>query len=338
MRAARIDKPHSVKVVDVDEPPTGSSDILVKVKACGVCGTDIHIYEGKVKMAKFPIIPGHEFSGVIVDAGSEASKYFSIGDQVVIDPNLSCGHCIFCRAGRKHLCPDLFPIGVKADGGFAEYVRAPAQLAYKMPGRISFEEAALAEPLSCCLHGWKLASPALGFKVAILGAGPIGLLHLQLAKIYGASLIIVSEPMELRRKVAEKLGADVVIDPIKDDLVKVTKDATSGLGVDVVVEAVGGARHVEEALKIVGSGGKILIFGVASEEDLAAIKPYDVYRREITILGSFINPYSMDAAISLIASRRVDVKGLISHVISLDEVEKALKKTLKDAVKIIVRP
>lgn len=338
MKAAYIDAPFSLKIIDIDKPVIGSGDVLIKVEACGVCGTDIHIYEGKAGIARYPIIPGHEFSGRIVEVGVEASRYLSIGDRVVADPTIVCGRCIFCRSGRMHLCSEWSPIGVVRDGAFAEYIRIPAYLVYKIPDTVSFEEAALTEPLSCCIHGWDRLSPKTGFTIAIIGAGPIGLIHVQLARLSGASLIIVSEPMESRRILAEKLGADLVLNPYEEDIREVVYRETSGIGVDIAVEAVGGARYLEEALEIVSRGGKILVFGVAPEEDRAYVSPYSLYRNELTILGSFINPYSMDRAISMIASRRIDVGSLISHIVPLDKLEKALKRELKDQIKVIVKP
>ena len=338
MKAAYIKKPFSLKIMEFKQPSIGRGDVLVRVKACGICGTDIHIYEGKAGIAKYPLIPGHEFSGEVVKAGAEASNRFSIGDPVVVDPTVTCGYCAFCRSGKRHLCGEWSPIGVVSDGAFAEYVKVPARLAYRIPEETSFEEAALTEPLSCCIHGWERVSPSSGFTAAIIGAGPIGLMHLQLARLLGASLVIVSEPIEFRRRLAEELGADIVVNPSEESLLEVVNSETSGLGVDVVVEAVGGAKYLEEAIRIAGLGGKILVFGVAPEEDKASVSPYEVYRRELTILGSFINPYSMDKAISLIASRRVDVKSLISHIIPLDRLEQALKRELEGTVKVIVKP
>jgi 2-desacetyl-2-hydroxyethyl bacteriochlorophyllide A dehydrogenase len=338
MKAARIDAPFSMKIVEIDQPIIGLEEALIRVEACGVCGTDIHIYEGKAGIARYPLIPGHEFSGRVVDVGMEASKYLSVGDRVVVDPTVVCGRCIFCRSGRMHLCLEWSPIGVVRDGAFAEYVKAPARQIYRIPDTISFEEAALTEPLSCCIHGWDRLSPKAGFTAAIIGAGPIGLIHIQLARLLGASLIIVSEPAENRRILAENLGADIVVDPFESDLSKVVNEKTGGIGVDIVVEAVGGAKYLEEALKIVSRGGKILVFGVAPEEDKAYVSPYILYKRELTILGSFINPYSMGRAISMISSRRVDVSSLITHIISLDMIEQALKRELKEAVKVIVKP
>ncbi|MEM2739382.1 MAG: zinc-dependent alcohol dehydrogenase family protein [Candidatus Bathyarchaeia archaeon] len=338
MKAARINAPFSLKIDDIDRPSIGSEDVLIRVEACGVCGTDIHIYEGKAGIARYPIIPGHEFSGTIADVGVEASRHVSIGDRVVADPTVVCGRCIFCRSGRMHLCLEWSPIGVARDGAFAEYVKVPVHLVYKISDRVSFEEAVLTEPLSCCIHGWDRLSPKPGFTTAIIGAGPIGLIHVQLARLSGASLIIVSEPMRARRILAEKFGADVVLDPFEEDLYEVVRRETSSIGVDIVVEAVGGARYFEESLKIVSRGGKILVFGVAPEEDKAYLSPYSLYRSELTILGSFINPYSMDRAISMIASKRIDVGSLISHVIPLNRLEQALRRELKDSVKVIVKP
>lgn len=336
MKAGCIDNPFSFKVLDIPQPRLSPDDILVKVKSCGVCGTDIHIYEGEAGMAKYPVIPGHEFSGIVAEVGREASQYISVGDRVVIDPNVTCGHCFYCRSGRRHFCDRWSPIGVIRNGAFAEYVAAPSTQAYRIPETLSFEEAVFTEPLSCCIHGWKRINPKPGFSTVIIGGGPIGLLHLQIAKRLGSTLVIVSEPINIKRQLAERLGADVVVNPTKEDLLNVVKSETDGQGADVVVEAVGDAKLVEEAFNVAGFGAKILVFGVASEKEIARVSPYQVYRKELTILGSFINPYTMDEALRLLASHTIEVKPLITHKISLKEAEKALKREFRDSVKILI--
>ena len=337
MKAALIRRPYSLDIVDVDVPSVKPGEALVKVHACGVCGTDIHIYEGVMPWARLPLIPGHELSGVVVEVG-EAVSSLEPGDKVAVDPNITCGVCRYCRRGRRNLCPNLEAIGVTTSGGFAEYVVAPASQLYKVPKGLSLEEAAFAEPVSCCVHGFTRLSIQPGDDVLIIGAGPIGLIHLQLAKRCGAGKVVVAEVNEKRLKLASELGADLTVNPSEERLSERVRLFLSGKGVEAAIDAAGGSAPLDLALSCLEPGGRLLVFGVASEKDIWKIKPYDLYKRELTIIGSFINPYEMDGALNLLASGAVDVKPLISHVIGLDSLEKALKRELPNALKILVKP
>jgi len=337
LKAALIRRPYSLDIVDVDVPSVKPGEALVKVHACGVCGTDIHIYEGVMPWARLPLIPGHELSGVVVEVG-EAVSSLEPGDKVAVDPNITCGVCRYCRRGRRNLCPNLEAIGVTTSGGFAEYVVAPASQLYKVPKGLSLEEAAFAEPVSCCVHGFTRLSIQPGDDVLIIGAGPIGLIHLQLAKRCGAGKVVVAEVNEKRLKLASELGADLTVNPSEERLSERVRLFLSGKGVEAAIDAAGGSAPLDLALSCLDPGGRLLVFGVASEKDLWKIKPYDLYKRELTIIGSFINPYEMDGALNLLASGAVDVKPLISHVIGLDSLEKALKREFPNALKILVKP
>ncbi len=337
MKAAFIDKPHSLNIIDRDIPSFSSREALIKVHACGVCGTDLHIYEGVMPWAKLPLIPGHEFSGVVVDVGKYVDSV-SIGDVVVVDPNITCGLCRYCRSAKRNLCPNIESIGVTRDGGFAEYVVAPISQLYRVPSGLSLDEAAFTEPVACCLHGITRLSIKPGEDVLIVGAGPIGLVHLQLAKRTGAGRVIVAEVNDMRLKLAEKLGADLTVNPSEGGTVETVKGFLKGKGVEAAIDAAGGSTPLTLALSCLEPGGRLLVFGVASENDTWTIKPYDIYKRELTIIGSFINPYEMDSALNLLASGAIDVKPLISHVIKLEDLEKALKREIPNTIKVLVKP
>ena len=338
MRAAVIEKPFRLKTVEVETPAIKSEhEVLLRVYACGVCGTDIHIYEGTMPWAKLPLIPGHELSGVVVEVG-EAVSNLKLGDKVAVDPNITCGICRYCRRGRRNLCPNLEAIGVTTNGGFAEYIIAPVSQLYKVPKGLSLEEAAFAEPVSCCVHGFTRLSIQPGDDVLIVGAGPIGLIHLQLAKRCGAGKVIVAEVNEKRLKLASEFGADLTVNPSEERLSERVKQFLGGKGVEAAIDAAGGSAPLDLALSCLEPGGSLLVFGVASEKDLWRIKPYDVYKHELTIIGSFINPYEMGRALNLLASGAVDVRPLISHVIGLNDLEKALKREIPDALKVLVKP
>ena len=339
MKAFIVREPLKAEVVDVEVPKILPTEVLVKVKACGICGTDIHIYKGE-HLARYPIIPGHEISGEVVAVGEKVNN-FEVGDRVAINPNIYCGKCYYCRRGDVHFCEKWIAIGVGRAGGFAEYVRVPESNIHKVPEELSFEEAALTEPVACCLRGQDLIDIKLGDSVLIYGLGPIGLIHLQLAKLRGASLVIGVEIVEKRIELGESLGADTVLNPTKDNVVEVVKELTHGRGVDVVIEATGNPRVLEEAMNILDYRGRVLVFGVSPPEARVSISPFMIYRKEIKIVGSFTNPLTTDRAISLLASGAIKVTPLITHKIELSEIleyfEKIIKKE-RDIVKVLVIP
>lgn len=337
MKAALIRRPYELNLVDIDIPSVKPGEVLVKIQACGVCGTDMHIYEGAMPWARLPLVPGHELSGVVVEVGEEVSG-LKPGDRVAVDPNITCGVCRYCRMGRRNLCSSLEAIGVTRDGGFAEYVVAPASQLYRVPEGLSLEEAAFAEPVSCCVHGVNRLSIRPGDDVLIVGAGPIGLIHLQLAKRCGAGRVVVAEVNEKRLKLASRLGVDLTVNPSEERLPETVRRFLDGKGVEAAIDAAGGSAPLDLAASCLEPGGRLLVFGVASEEDVWKVKPYDLYKRELTVVGSFINPYEMDRALNLLASGAVKVKPLISHVIGLEDLEKALRREIPDALKVLVKP
>ena len=317
-------------------PTIGEYDALVKMHACGICGTDVHILHGE-HIVKFPVIPGHEFSGEAVEVGSAVNNV-RVGDRVTVDPNIVDGTCFFCRRGQIHLCENLTAVGVNFDGGFAEFCRVPGVQAYKVPDSLSLDQAAMAEPIACCVHGIDGANITSGSTVVVLGAGSIGLILLQLARIAGAGHIIVSEPDERKRQLASKFGAEVLLDPTRDDVAaEVTK--LTRVGADVVIESAGRLETAELAIKLARRGGTVLQFGVVSPDKRAAISPYEIYYKELTIRGSFVNPFTHSRAIELLASKQVDVMPLITHRFALDDAVKALETAQgKDAVKVLLVP
>jgi len=336
MKAVVFQEPNRLVVEDKPVPEVGEHDALVRVHACGVCGTDLHIFKGE-HIVKFPVIPGHEFSGEVVEIGAKVTNV-GVGDPVTIDPNIVDWTCFFCRRGEINLCENLTAVGVNFDGGFAEYCRVPAVQAYKVPGSVSLDEAAFAEPLACCIHGMDRADVVSGSTVVILGAGSIGLMMVQLARIAGARHIIVSEPDEAKRKLAARMGSDVQIDPLSRDPVSEVGKIT-GVGADVVIESAGRLETAELALKLARRGGTVLQFGVVSPDELAKVSPYDVYYREVTIRGSFVNPFTHARAVDLLASKQIDVMPLVTRRFGLDDAAKALEAAAdKDTIKILLAP
>ncbi|MCC6442294.1 MAG: zinc-dependent alcohol dehydrogenase family protein [Armatimonadetes bacterium] len=325
MKAAIFEAARTLAVrTDRPVPEIGPEDILVRVHTCGVCGTDMHIFEGEFRV-KFPVVAGHEFSGEVVEVGPEVPKAsgLKVGDKVAMDPNIPCGHCRYCRKGKTQFCENLLSLGVMIDGGFEEFARVPFRQAYRLPERLSLEEGAFVEPLACCVHGIDRAAIQPGEDVVILGAGPIGLMQLQLARLAGAGRVWVSEPQTARRQLALSLGADDAFDPTAGDL-RERILALTGVGADLAIECAGLPQTAEQAMGLVCRGGKAMLFGVAHEAAKAFFRPYEVFLNELTVFGSFINPFTHSRALDMLASGRVKVRLLISHRLPIERLEEAL--------------
>jgi L-iditol 2-dehydrogenase len=336
MQAAVIAAPGRAVVETRDTPHAAPGEVVVQVAACGVCGTDVHLLHGGFR-AHYPLLPGHEFSGTVVEAGAGVT-HLAVGDRVVIDPNIACGQCPYCRRGLIHFCENLTALGVDLPGGFAEYSVLPAAQAYRVPESLSFEAAAFTEPLACCLHGLDRACIAAGDRVVLLGAGPIGLLMLQLVRLAGAATVMVSEPVATKRELAASLGADEVVDPNQDDLAARVRARTE-IGADVVIECVGAAATVSQALTLPRRGGRVVLFGVSPKEAEVPVRPYDVFINELTLVGSYINPFTHARALELLAAGRVRVEPLISHRLPLSRFPQALDLAGGgSAMKVIVAP
>lgn len=339
MQAAVFYGARDLKIQDVKLRKPKSNEILLKVHACGVCGTDVHIYEGAEGSATVfpPVILGHEFSGEVCEIGDDV-KNIKIGDRVCVDPNIYCGNCHFCRKGQVHLCDQITAIGVTIDGGFAEYCIVPEKQAYKLPENVGYEEGALSEPIACCLHGIDQSEINPGDTVLIIGGGTIGLMMLQLAKITGATRLILSEPVKEKRELALKLGADVVLDPVREDFEQAIQSHTQS-GVEVAIECVGRKETMEQAIHSARRGGAIMMFGLTPPNCEIPLKPFDVFRRELTIKSSFINPFTQARAVELLGSGRLKVKELISQVVSLENLSNIFENDdVRKMGKVILKP
>ncbi len=336
MKAAVFTEKEKIQIQDRAEPGAGEHDIVVRVAACGLCGTDQHIYKGELKQVRYPLVPGHELAGEIVEVGAKVD-WLREGDRVAVDPNIICGRCFWCLRGEVHLCANLQAVGVTRDGGFAEYCVAPARQAVALPAGLSMEQGALAEPLACCVHGMDRLSIRPGETVAILGGGFIGMLLLQLAKAAGAGAVLVSEPSATRRETAKRLGADVVVEP--KGIADAVGDATVGLGADAVIESAGRPETARQSFDLVRRGGRILFFGVVSPEAAIEVSPYDIYQRELTIMGSYVNPFTHARAVQMLAAGQVKTEALVSHRFPVDGFADALQAAVRpDSVKVVVQP
>ena len=337
MKASRFLGNKTFAVTDLPTPHAGPGELVLRNQVCGVCGTDVHIYHGEPGSADVnpPVVLGHEYSGEVVEVG-EGVTGFAVGDHVTVDPNIYCGHCAYCQNGKKQLCPSMEAIGVTRDGGFAQYSRIPASQAFKLEPTVPWEAAAMAEPLACCLHGIDLAGIQVGDKVCVVGGGAIGLLMVQLAKLSGASQIVLSEPNEKRRQVGLQLGANAAIDPTRPDAQEAFAQVLDG-GANVVIECVGNVPAVKSAFQFAGKGATVLLFSVPKVDATFDLPLFDVYKKELTIKGSFVNPDTHARAVALINSGKVRFDTIITHKFTLDQLPEAIAMQMSsESIKVVV--
>ncbi|HBP37194.1 MAG TPA: alcohol dehydrogenase [Clostridiales bacterium] len=321
MKAAVFYGKHDLRVTEIDVLPPADNQVRIQVKFCGVCGTDIHIYEGEPGAA--PVVPptviGHEFSGVVSAVGRQVTR-FRPGDRVAADPNDMCGECYYCRNGMANFCENGIGIGTTCDGGFAEFVTVREKQVYPIPDHLSFEAASQAETLSCCLNGIDLCQIRAGQSVLIIGAGPIGLLMLQLARMSGAGKIIVSEIVPEKRALALKYGANIVVDPAGEDLYAVL--AANTPNVVCVIECAGTIPTIAQAIRSAGKGATVMMFGLTAPDAETPIQPYDIFKRQLKLTSSFINPYTFERAVEILALGKVKVDEIITDIVPLPEINK----------------
>jgi 2-desacetyl-2-hydroxyethyl bacteriochlorophyllide A dehydrogenase len=334
MKVAQYEKPHSLRVITKELRKLQENEVLVKIEACGVCGTDVHIVEGTSRSSP-PVVLGHEFAGVIEDVGRGAVR-LKVGQRVAVDPNIACGVCFYCRRGLVHLCANLRALGVDIDGGMAQYCIAPASQAFELPEAMNVEVSAFVEPVSCAIHGIDKANIRTGDTVAILGGGTIGLIMLQLAAHAGAARTILIEPLAHKRAIAQRVGADVVLDPAGENVTSSVLDLTV-VGADVVIECVGKSATMKLALELARRGGVVEFFGVCPIGDTFPAEPNQIYFKELTIVGSYVNPHTFSRSIALLETGKVKINAFQIDRFPLDAVHEALAyqregKTLKSII------
>jgi 2-desacetyl-2-hydroxyethyl bacteriochlorophyllide A dehydrogenase len=317
MKAVIVDEPGKFHVDQVPDPEFGPKDVVVKVGACGICGTDIHIIDGEFPPTKYPIIPGHEFGGTVVAVG-EGVTGVNVGDRVGVDPTLNCGECYFCQRGLGNLCERWNAVGVTTTGGFAECVAVPERTVYPLPEGMSFAEAALVEPVSCVVHGFHMLQPRVGDSYLIYGAGPMGLQNAQLARFNGARVVAIVDINPSRLDIARSFGFDV----LGTSLDEVRHVAPRGF--DNVIEATGKTKVAERAIDAVIRRGKLLLFGVCPPGETAAYDAFKIYNQEITILGTMAVLNSYGPAIDVITAGAIDAKKMVTHTFSIDQFADAI--------------
>ncbi len=335
MKAAYYEAPRELSVREAPDPKPGPNEVLIEVAACGICGTDQHIFEGDFG-GPLPLIGGHELVGEIVALGANIVEDLRVGQRVAVNPNVFCGSCFYCRRGQVNHCLRWSAIGVTRDGGFAEYVVAPEANVYAIDD-LDYEVAAFIEPISCVVYGLKRLRVPVGANALVYGAGPIGLLMLQLVKHGGASAVAVVDLRPDKVAAARRLGADdaVVAGPAADDALR----EISPLGFDVVIDCTGVPAVVEHMFTHARNEAKLLFFGVNPTEARVAVSPFDVYRKDLEIYGSFALRFTFHDAVALLQSGAVDVKQLLSDRFPIERFPEALALAGSgEALKVQIQP
>jgi 2-desacetyl-2-hydroxyethyl bacteriochlorophyllide A dehydrogenase len=317
VRAIVIDHPGAIALNDVPDPSPAAGEVVVRVRACGVCGTDLHIAAGEFPPTPYPIIPGHEFAGEIVARGAGVPPELADGTLVAVDPSLYCGACAACRSGRGNLCARWGAIGDTVNGAFAEFVAVPAVNAYPLAPHLDARQGALAEPIACAAHALHRLGPVMQCSAVIFGAGTMGLLLLQMLLDSGASSVTVVDRVQHRLAVAKELGAQ--------------HTATDGAELagdrfEVSVDATGAPSAIEQAFDAVARGGRLLVFGVTAQAAQVRLSPFRVYNDELTIIGSMAIMNSFQPAVNMLTSGVINAAPLLGETVPLDRFDDALAR------------
>ncbi len=338
MKAIVYDKPGSFSLADVPTPAPGPDDVLIKVIVAGVCGTDLHLHDGEFGPT-YPLTPGHEICGEVVELGSAVTTLL-IGDLVTFDNTGSCGHCEECRRAKPEYCTTILAQGVNAAGGFAEFVLASANRCFVV-NDLDPEVAVFTEPIACVVHGLDKLELTPGAKVLLIGAGPTGLVLTQLLRASGAGYLVVAAPTQAKLDIALERGADLIvkIDRTNPTAAYDQLREIAGTGFDYVVDATGVVKVLDEALALLRVGGTVFVYGMAAESAKWTIAPYDIFRRELTIKGSFAQQFAFDRALLALRTGRVDTSGMVTHQFGLDQYAEALEAVASShCIKAVIRP
>lgn len=343
MKAAVLNKPMEIELKEIPVPEVSGHDVLVKVMAVGICGSDIHYYEhGRIGryVVEQPLVLGHECAGIVVRTGEKVTK-FQPGDRVAIEPGVTCGTCKYCKEGRYNLCPEVeFLATPPVDGAFVQYISHREDFLYAIPDSVSYEAAALNEPFSVGLHAAARANLKPGSTVAIMGMGPVGLTAIGAAKAYGASKIIVTDLEKNRLEAAAQLGATHTINVLETDALAEIKKLTNGEGVDVAFETAGNPKALQAALASAKRGGKLAIIGLPPQDEIGMNVPA-IADNELDIVGIFRYANTYPAGINFISSGIIDMDRLITHRFSLNQVHQAMETARvdkKSSIKVVVYP
>jgi len=335
MKAAVMEALNELVVREIDVPDIGDEFVLVKTKACSICGSDIDELRTGAFATFFPIALGHEVSGVVHAVGTKV-KQLKIGDRVALEPNMPCWKCDMCRKGFYHLCPNTDHIGCHSHGGFAEYVRIHELNCCILPDEVGFIEASLMEPIGVCLEGIRRSRLTLGEDILVFGNGPFGQIYLQLAQIAGAGEVIVAGRNEARNELSRTLGA-TVINTRKEDLKARVMEITHGRGVDVIIDAAGTPEVLSLAASVCKARGRIILFSYTLDPVTFSVP--DIQLKEIDVLGSLNNPHTFPVVAELLRKKRIDLSGIITHTLPLDDIHHGIElaeKRLENCMKAVV--
>ncbi len=329
IKAALLDGPGSFNLKEIHTPDCPEEGLLIRVKACAICSADVKMIDKGHKALKYPRIPGHEITGIILES---ESKQFKKGERVQIAPGLICGECKFCRKGVTNQCENIDIIGFTRNGGFAEYLSLPAQAVSSdivniIPENLSFQEAALAEPLACCINGQQLAGVEKGDTVLILGAGPIGCFHAMLSKVFGAEKVIIADKLKNRLDMAASSGADIIVDLNKDNLEKIIFEETKGLGADVILLSSGNIAVDESLINLMAPRGRISLFcGMPKENFHIKVNARTIHYKELSIVGAYgCTAEQNELALNLMSEGKVKTKWMITDEIGINDIEKGVE-------------
>ena len=335
--------PDNYEVTEIEKPVCGPDEILLKMKAAALCGTDKRIFTGaKTKGVRLDSVAGHEFCGLIEEVGENVTGFVP-GEKAAVANVIPCGHCSACLSGRENACLERKAIGYEFDGGFAQYVRIPAICieagnVVKLPEHVSFAAGALIEPLACCIRGLRNTGTSFGDTVLIAGAGPIGLMHLQLSLGAGARKVIVSEPDPSKRALALKLGACRAVDPANEDLTAAVLKETGGEGVDRAVMAIGVNGLVDSVLRMTKKGGTVCLFAGFPKGATSEIDPSVIHYNELHVTGS--TAYKRDdylLAARMVVEKKIDLDAIVSHRFALEDFRQAMELHMAGtALKIVI--
>jgi L-iditol 2-dehydrogenase len=329
-----------IRYEDVEIPVIKDGEILIKTEACGLCGTDIH--KALDSTVKGPVVLGHEAVGRVVEKGKGVER-FNIGDRIITAIHVPCFTCHYCNKGQYTLCAQFKNTNIEP-GGFAEYIRIPEEhvkhLVQIVPENISIEEATLAEPVACCIHGLKAADIKPGDSVMVMGAGQIGSIHGQLAKLKGADKVIITDISEFKLRKAKELGVDFTVNVLKENLSERIEEITGGNGVDIAIIAAGNSSLLSEAVRLLRRGGKIIVFSPFDKDNMVKIDAGRFFRDEISIIGTYsVTPYDFPEAMDIIEKGKINIKSMITHTFPLEKLKEAVELAAdpeKESLKIII--
>ncbi len=343
MNAAIMKDKLRIEVEQIERPTPGPNEALIKVHCIGICGSDIHYYEhGRIGryVVEEPLILGHEVAGTVVEIGADVSNV-KIGDRVAVEPGVPCGQCEYCKGGRYNLCPDVFFLATPPDNGaWADYIVMRSDMLFTLPDTMSFEEGALLEPLSVGYHAMNRAQVKPSDKVLITGLGPIGLLAIQAAKLFGVQEIYASDVVAFRREFALKMGATAVFNPLEDFIAEEIAQLTGNAGIDVIIESSGNRNSISSTVNLVKRGGRVVFVGLPPENEVL-LNVDKIIDSELNIYGVFRYANTYAAAIQAYAKSGLNMTEAITHRFDLQEINAALDvaRTQKDtAVKIMIYP